>query len=81
MSTILMEKSDEILRTAGCYRQCYRCPNCKVLLGTTTHDGKRCFGRSSVLKNNMLPRFCPDCGEPLSTEGLPDAEQDGCEED
>lgn len=79
---IVVEKSFEGFseedKKKGYYRLNYMCPSCNVILGTTTHDAKRCFGRSSVLKNNYLPWFCPDCGETLETSRAKYAEIADC---
>ena len=43
---------------------CYYCPSCKTLLAQ--HDGKRCV---SIMKNEHLPLFCPNCGQELMVDG------------
>lgn len=39
-----------------------------ILLETWKNDN--CFGSGTVLKDNSLPRFCPNCGKPISLEGI-----------
>jgi hypothetical protein len=51
----------------------------KIKLGNTVHNSERCFGRGSVLKNGYFPKFCPDCGQEISTEGFEDAITKGLE--
>lgn len=60
------------------YRLIYQCPDCKAKLGHTVHNDKRCFGAGTVMKNNHLPKFCPDCGCELSD--MKDLSTAKCEE-
>ena len=42
----------------------YHCPTCKLRLGRTCHTSYR-FGHSTILNNNLFPKFCPKCGTAL----------------
>lgn len=63
------ELSQESIKQ-GVYRICYRCPSCDEKLGFSTHNKIRCFGRSSIMKSNELPKYCPYCGEKLIAENI-----------
>ena len=58
---VQMTKEDENL-----YRKKYLCPVCKRVIKRETWDSKRCFGEGTILKDNTVPRYCPNCGTPLS---------------
>lgn len=49
----------------GWCRKRYFCPGCKLEVADELYEGDHIFGSGSVLKTNLFPRFCPDCGSPL----------------
>lgn len=55
-----VEKVD-IVESNGWYRKRFYCP-CGQLIRTEAWDEKRCFGEGTILKENVMPRFCPTCG-------------------
>ena len=46
----------------GYYRKKVFCENCGVLISTETWDSTRMFGLSTILKDNQVPKYCPNCG-------------------
>ena len=35
---------------------------------TESWDEKRCFGEGTILKDNSMPRYCPNCGAKIGQE-------------
>lgn len=44
------------------YRKKFYCFECGLLLKIETWEKNHMFGKSSVLKNNETPYYCPNCG-------------------
>lgn len=44
------------------FRKKFYCPSCKIKIRTESWDQKRCFGVGTILSDNTMPRFCPNCG-------------------
>lgn len=44
------------------YRKNFFCAKCGMKIRTESWDEKRCFGESTILKDNSMPRYCPNCG-------------------
>ena len=61
-----VEKGD-IVELTGWYRKRFYCP-CGQLIRTEAWDEKRCFGHSTILKENVTPNYCPNCGAKVDTE-------------
>ena len=51
------------------YRKIFCCAKCGMKIRTESWDEKRCFGESTILKDNSMPRYCPNCGEKTGQEG------------
>lgn len=49
----------------GWYRRLLYCP-CGQLIKTETWDAKRCFGTGTVLRENKMPKHCPNCGAKMN---------------
>ena len=43
----------------------YRCPGCGVGIATESWDRVYCFGSGSIMKDNHIPAFCPECGQKI----------------
>lgn len=43
----------------------YRCPGCGVVIATESWDRVYCFGSGSIMKDNHIPAFCPECGQKI----------------
>ena len=64
--TEFLEKREWIEGYAGrWYRKKFYCPNCGIKIRTESWDEKRCFGEETILKDNTIPKFCPECGTKL----------------
>ena len=50
------------------YRKNYYCPSCGTKIRTESWDEKRCFGISTILKDNAMPEFCPNCGKKIGRD-------------
>lgn len=61
-----VEKSD-IVDKIRWYRKRFYCP-CGQLIRTESWDEKRCFGQETILKENVMPRYCPNCGARMDEE-------------
>lgn len=65
---VTMEIVEHDLKSAsfpnGWQERFYHCPVCKLRLGRTCHSSHR-FGHSTILTNNIFPKFCPKCGTAL----------------
>lgn len=59
-----VEKAD-IVESNGWYRKRFYC-SCGQLIRTEAWDEKRCFGEGTILKENVMPRFCPNCGAKMT---------------
>ena len=65
--------SNELLRkqewipgyTGRWYRKKFFCPSCGIRIRVETWDEKRCFGISTILSDNTMPNFCPNCGKAI----------------
>ena len=53
------------------YEITYYCSQCDLKVGRTCHytDG-RMFVKSTVMKDNRFPSFCPECGVKLGTKDI-----------
>ena len=47
------------------YRRKLYCPFCGIRIRTESWDKKRCFGYYTILNDNEMPNFCPNCGMSL----------------
>lgn len=45
------------------YRKKFFCPTWETEIRMEAWDKKRCFGVSTILKDNEMPKFCPNCGK------------------
>lgn len=65
---VIVEVIDHDLYSAsypnGWQERFYHCSTCKLRLGRTCHTSYR-FGHSTILNNNLFPKFCPKCGTEL----------------
>ena len=43
----------------------YHCPICELQIGRTCNTPSYRFGHSTILNNNIFPKFCPKCGTAL----------------
>lgn len=57
----------EVDAEKGWYRKLHYCP-CGQLIRTETWDKKYCFGQGTVLKGNVMPKHCPNCGAKMDAE-------------
>ncbi len=55
-------KDLELAQEKGWYRKKFFCSNCDYLIQIETW-GNDCFGKSTVLKDNHTPNYCPNCGK------------------
>lgn len=46
----------------GYYRKKCFCTNCDLLISTETWDSVRMFSLNTILKDNKVPNYCPNCG-------------------
>lgn len=44
------------------YRKIFSCSECGADIAMESWDEHRCFGNSTVLRDNIMPNFCPNCG-------------------
>ena len=54
--------------TGRWYRKNYCCTSCGIRIRTESWDEKRCFGTSTILKDNTMPKFCPNCGTKIEVD-------------
>lgn len=52
----------KVAKARGWYRKHYFCPKCNLEIAHETYEQNHMFGSGSVLANNMMPQFCPECG-------------------
>lgn len=57
----------EIDAEKGWYQKLFYC-RCGQLIKTEMWDEKYCFGSGTVLKTNVLPKNCPNCGARMGDE-------------
>lgn len=57
----------EIDAKKGWYEKLFYC-RCGQLIKTEMWDEKYCFGSGTVLKTNVLPKNCPNCGCKIDAE-------------
>ena len=50
------------------YRKIFFCAKCGIKIRTESWDEKRRFGEGTILKDNSMPSFCPNCGADLRGE-------------
>lgn len=50
------------------YRKIFYCSKCSMKIRTESWDEKRCFGEGTILKDNSMPRYCPNCGAKIGQE-------------
>lgn len=66
---VIMETVEHDLNSAsfpnGWAERFYHCPICEIRLGRTCHTTHHRFGHSTILTNNLFPKFCPKCGTEL----------------
>ena len=43
----------------------YQCPSCNVIIAVESWDRVYCFGSSTIMKDNRVPAFCPECGQKI----------------
>lgn len=49
------------------------CPRCEQKFSTAEYDKKgECIGTSHHIGGYFVPRFCPNCGEKISNDGISD---------
>ena len=58
-------KNQEFAKAKGWYRKFLYCSICGLNLRTETWDDHYMFGMCTVLKNNEMPKHCPDCGQAI----------------
>lgn len=44
------------------YRKKFYCASCGIKIRTESWNEKRCFGEGTILQDNNMPNFCPNCG-------------------
>lgn len=44
----------------------YYCQKCNYKIGVTYHKNGRMIGQRTVVKDNLFPIFCPNCGEKIT---------------
>ena len=49
-------------------RKIFCCAKCGIKIRTESWDEKRCFGEGTILKDNSMPRYCPNCGAKIGQE-------------
>lgn len=65
----LVEKREWIEDERGWwYRKLFYCPTCGIQIRIESWNEKRCFGKGTILSDNSMPRFCPNCGTKLPKE-------------
>lgn len=47
------------------YRKKFYCASCGIKIKIESWDKKRCFGEGTILQDNDMPNFCPNCGADL----------------
>ena len=57
----------ELNAEKGWYEKQFYCP-CGQLIKTEMWDKKYCFGSGTVLKGNIMPKRCPNCGAKMDLE-------------
>lgn len=45
------------------YRKVFCCVKCGIKIKTESWDEKRRFGESTIIKDNSMPKYCPNCGQ------------------
>lgn len=61
----------DLAKKRGWYRKKFYCPECGLLIKIETWEKNHMFGKSTVLKTNETPCFCPHCGAKM--DGKEDA--------
>lgn len=51
-----------VAENKGYYRKKFFCEKCDLLISTETWDSTRMFGLGTILKDNKIPNYCPNCG-------------------
>lgn len=66
----LCELREDIGEAEGrpAHRRRYYCEYCGELIRTESWTDKRCFGAGTILVNNEMPNFCPNCGAEIRFE-------------
>lgn len=49
------------------YRKKFYCASCGIKIKFESWDEKRCFGKGTILRDNNMPNFCPNCGAEIRT--------------
>jgi predicted RNA-binding Zn-ribbon protein involved in translation (DUF1610 family) len=65
-------RDSEIAKEKGYHRRKFYCPHCDLLVRIETWDDHRMFGLSTIMKDNIMPNYCPNCGEEIICEGTTD---------
>ena len=47
------------------YRKIFCCAKCGMKIRTETWNEKRCFWKGTILKDNSMPMYCPNCGKKM----------------
>ena len=66
---ICKDVDSDIGRERGWHDVWYRCPECEVVIATESWDRVYCFGSGSIMKDNHIPAFCPECGQKIIKKG------------
>ena len=66
---ICKDVDSDIGRERGWRDVWYRCPGCEVVIATESWDRVYCFGSGSIMKDNHIPAFCPECGQKIVKKG------------
>ena len=57
----------ETAKERGWYRKRYFC-SCGLLIKIESWEKAHCFGSGTVLRDNKMPKHCPNCGAKLDLE-------------
>ena len=61
------ESYKAMAKERGWYRKQLYC-RCGLLIKSETWEKEHCFGSGTVLKENKMPNFCPECGAVVKGE-------------
>ena len=55
----------EFLDDPSFFKKHFTCPDCGTEIYTEVwnRETRRCIGFGSILKNNKIPKRCPECGQ------------------
>lgn len=62
-------ETEEIEGHPTWYRRRFYCPECGLLIRTESWDEERCFGAGTCLRQNIDPKYCPNCGAQMGGAG------------